>query len=316
MTDNNRKILIVDRAAPSLQEGLLAHGYACSTRMDLTREEFCRLPDDLYGLVIRSRFQVDREVIDSKRNLRFIARLGSGVENIDTEYAENHGITCISTPEGNAQAVAEHALGLLLGALKNIPKADGEVRDGQWLREANKGHELGVQKVGIIGYGHTGPAFARILRHFGCEIYVYDKFRQDISDDFVKVVSLEEMLQHCNVISLHINYMPENKHLVNDDFIGRMQKGAILLNTCRGLVVDTAAVVRGIRSGQLGYACMDVLEYESVRLKIPAKNEWEKSLLELSELDRVILTPHIAGQTFEAEQKHADIALQKILNLK
>lgn len=316
MNDNRRKILIVDRAAPSLQEGLLAHGYDCATRMDLTREDFCRLPDDLYGLVIRSRFQVDKEVIDSKRNLRFIARLGSGVENIDTEYAESHGISCISTPEGNAQAVAEHALGLLLGALKNIPKADGEVREGKWLREANKGHELGSQKIGIIGYGHTGPAFANILRHFGCEIYVYDKFRTDITDDFVKVVTLPEMLQCCNVVSLHINYMPENKHLVNDEFIERMQKGAILLNTCRGLVIDTASVVRGIRAGQLGYACMDVLEYESVRLKIPAKDEWAAALIELSEMDRVILTPHIAGQTFEAEEKHAQIALEKILKLK
>ena len=310
-----RNILIVDRAAPSLARDLQAHGFACETRLDLTYDDFLRLPDDLYGLVIRSRFQVDKSLIDSKSHLRFIARLGSGVENIDTAYAESRGIACISTPEGNANAVAEHALGLLLGALRNIPKADHEVRGGEWLREANKGTELASQTVGIIGYGHTGPAFARLLRPFGTKILVYDKFRTDITDDFVTVTDLATLMRECNVISLHINYLPENHHLVNDVFLEAARDGIILINTCRGLVVDTAALVSHLRNGKVRYACLDVLEYESVRLKIPPKNEWEAALLQLSEMENVILTPHLAGQTLEAEQRHADIAVQKILKL-
>ena len=310
-----RNILIVDRAAPSLSRDLQAHGFACEIRLDLTYDDFLRLPDDLYGLVIRSRFQVDKSLIDSKPHLRFIVRLGSGVENIDTAYAESRGIACISTPEGNANAVAEHALGLLLGALRNIPKADHEVREGEWLREANKGTELASQTVGIIGYGHTGPAFARLLRPFGTKILVYDKFRTDIADDFVTVTDLATILRECNVISLHINYLPENHHLVNDVFLEAARDGIILINTCRGLVVDTAALVSHLRNGKVRYACLDVLEYESVRLKIPPKNEWEAALLQLSEMENVILTPHLAGQTLEAEQRHADIAVQKILKL-
>jgi D-3-phosphoglycerate dehydrogenase len=310
-----RNILIVDRAAPSLSRDLEAHGFVCETRRDITYDEFLHLPDTLCGLVIRSRFQVDKPLIDSKPHLRFIARLGSGVENIDTAYAESRGIACISTPEGNANAVAEHAFGLLLSALRNIPKSDREVRGGEWLREANKGTELASQTIGIIGYGHTGPAFARILRSFGTKVYVYDKFRTDIADDFVTVTDLPTILRECNVISLHVNYLPENYHLVNDAFLDAARDGIILINTCRGLVVDTAALVSHLRDGKVRYACLDVLEYESVRLKIPPKNEWESALLQLSEMENVILTPHIAGQTLEAEQRHADIAVQKILNL-
>ncbi len=312
---NPKKVIIVDRAAPSLEADLTAHGFVCKTRRDITYEEFLQLPDNLYGLVIRSRFQVDKTLIDSKSHLRFIARLGAGVENIDTAYAASRGIACISTPEGNANAVAEHALGLLLGALKNIPKADKEVRTGQWLREANKGTELASQKVGIIGYGHTGPAFARILHQFGTKVLVYDKFRTDIDDNFVQVTDLKTILQECNVISMHINYLPENKHFVNGSFLDEAQDGIILINTSRGNVLDTAALVERLKTGKVRYACLDVLEYESVRLKIPPKEEWQNPLRELATLDSCILTPHIAGQTLEAEQRHADIAVQKILNL-
>lgn len=310
-----RRILIVDRAAPSLSRDLEAHGYTCETRRDITYDDFLRMPDDLYGLVIRSRFQVDKPLIDSKSSLRFIARLGSGVENIDTAYAQSRGIVCISTPEGNANAVAEHALGLLLSALRNIPKSDLEVRMGQWLREANKGTELASHTVGIIGYGHTGPAFARILSTFGTRIMVYDKYRTDIKDDFVTVTTLPTLLHECDILSLHINYLPENKYFVNESFLNSARDGVILINTCRGNVVDTAALVSSLKSEKVRYACLDVLEYESVRLKIPPKNDWGNALLQLAEMDNVILTPHIAGQTLEAEQRHSDIAVKKILSL-
>lgn len=310
-----RRVLIVDRAAPFLSESLNAHGFSCQTQTDITYDGFAQMPDDIEGLVIRSRFIVDKPLIDCKKNLKFIVRLGSGMENIDVDYAQKHHICCLSTPEGNANAVAEHALGLLLSALKNIPKADAEVRRGEWLREANKGYEIASQTVGIIGYGNTGPAFARILHSFGCEIYVYDKFKTNLPDSFVQETNIETLLNKCNVISLHINYLPENKYFVGDNFLSSMQQGAILLNTSRGNVIDTSALVHHLKTGKIRYACLDVLEYENVNLKNTSISEWQLPMKELAQMNQVILTPHIAGQTFEAEQRHAEIAVNKILNL-
>lgn len=311
----HRSVLIVDKAAPSLAEQLNAHGFRCETRTDISYSDFYHLPDQIEGLVIRSRFAVDAPLLDTKKNLKFIARLGSGMENIDVDYAQKQGISCISTPEGNANSVAEHALGLLIAALKNIPKSHNEVRTGQWLREANKGTELASQTVGIIGYGNTGSAFARILLAFGCKIFVYDKFKKNLSDPFIHVTDLKTLLKNCNVISLHINYLPENKYFVNESFFSQAQKNLILLNTSRGNVVDTAALVDSIKNQNVKYACLDVLEYENVNLKNAPVQDWQPAMQELAKMDNVILTPHIAGQTLEAEQRHADIAVSKILKL-
>jgi len=315
MSISPRKILIVDKVSPSLILDLTAHGFVCETQLSITYQDFLNMPDEWYGLVIRSRFIVDKELIDSKSQLHFIARLGSGVENIDTDYAKNKGIACISTPEGNAQAVAEHALALLLCALKNVVKADKEVRQGIWDREANKGHELSSLKVGIIGFGHTGPAFAKILHHFGIEIFVYDKYKSHLATDYVHEVDLYTLQQQCDVISLHINYFAENKYFINDIFWKSVKHNVIFLNTSRGNVVDTASLVRQLHSGKVQYACLDVLEYESVNLKNVAIEQWSPTMYELAHFPNVVLSPHIAGQTFEAEQKHADIAVQKILAL-
>ncbi len=310
-----RYVLIVDKAAPSLAEQLQTNGFLCETRMDISYNDFFKMEDNVEGLIIRSRFAVDKTLIDHKKNLKFIARLGSGMENIDVDYAQQHGIHCISTPEGNANSVAEHALGLLLGALKNIPKANLEVRKGKWLREANKGTEIASQTIGIIGYGNTGPAFARILRHFGCTIYVYDRFKKNLPDTYIHETNLETLLQKCNVISLHINYLPENKYFVGEDFLSKVQPNTILLNTSRGNLVDTSALVRTLKTGKIKYACLDVLEYENVNLKNAPIEDWQSPMQDLSQMDNVILTPHIAGQTYEAEQRHAEIAVSKILKL-
>lgn len=311
-----RKILIVDRVLPLLAELLNAHGYECETRKELTHDDFVALPDEYYGLIIRSRFTVDAAAIDSKPSLRFVLRIGSGMENIDVPYAEQHGVHCLSTPEGNANAVGELCLSFLLAALRHVASADREVRQGAWLREKNKGNELASQTVGIIGYGHTGPAFARLLKMLGCRVLCHDRYRHNYGDDYAEQVPLEEIFRQCNVISLHINYLPENHYYVNKEFIDKIKQPFIFINSSRGWAVNTADVLTAIREGKIKYACFDVLEYESSRLQIPPKDEWDAVLRELTETDCVLLTPHVGGQTFEAEKRHAKLAVEKILGLK
>ena len=306
------KILIVDRVHPLLAEQLEAHGFHCETNRELTHDSFVALPDEYDGLIIRSRFAVDAAAIDSKPHLRFVVRIGSGMENIDTQYAESKGVHCLSTPEGNANAVAELCLTFLLTALRHVVTANDEVRKGEWLREKNKGTELASHTVGIIGYGHTGPAFAKLLKALGCNVLCYDRYRQNYGDENATEVTLEELFEQCNVISLHINYLPENHYFINKDLIQKIKHPFIFINTSRGWAVNTADVLTAIKEGKIKYACFDVLEYETSRLQIPPRDKWDAVLRELAENDHVLLTPHVGGQTLEAEKRHAEIAVEKI----
>lgn len=306
------KILIVDRVHPLLAEQLQSHGFHCETNRELTHDGFVALPDEYDGLIIRSRFAVDAAAINSKPHLRFVVRIGSGMENIDTQYAESKGIHCLSTPEGNANAVAELCLTFLLAALRHVATANDEVRKGEWLREKNKGTELASQTVGIIGYGHTGPAFAKLLKALGCKVLCYDRYREKYGDENATAVTLEELLEQSDVISLHINYLPENHYFINKDLIQKIKHPFIFLNTSRGWAVNTTDVLAAIKEGKIKYACFDVLEYETSRLQIPPKDEWDAVLRELAENDSVLLTPHVGGQTLEAEKRHAEIAVEKI----
>ncbi len=309
------KVLVVDKVHESLVARLGEQGMVCEVNRELTYDDFIALPDEYLGLIIRSRFVVDKKALLSKPSLRFVVRIGSGVESIDTEFAERYGVKVISTPEGNAPSVAEHALGLLLAALRHTAAADKEVRRGEWLREKNKGCEIGSRTIGIIGYGHTGPAFARLLKSFGCTIYAYDKFKSDFGSADVIEAPLETLLEKCDVLSLHINYIPENHYFINKNFINQAQHPFILINTSRGLAVNTADVVEGLQKGKIQYACLDVLEYENVRLKNAAKEDWQEPMRQLAEMDNVILTPHIAGQTTDAERRHAEVAFEKIMQV-
>lgn len=308
-----KKVLIVDRVHPYLSEKLSDKGFVCLTDMTFTYDSFKAAPDDLYGLVIRSRFVVDKELLDSKPSLKFIVRIGSGVENIDVEYAEKKGIKVISTPEGNANAVAEHCLGLLLSALRHISSADREVRAGEWHREKNKGTELQSHTYGLIGYGHTGPAFAKLLHALGCKVYAYDRYNSVAGDDNAEMTNLETIMRECDVISVHVNYIPENKYFINEKFIEDVAQPFVLINTSRGMVVNTEDVVKGLESGKIRMACLDVLEYESPKLKNLPKEQWPASMERLAQLENVILTPHVGGQTPEAELRHAQVAVEKIL---
>jgi len=302
----------VDKVHPYLVEQLTSRGYLCETILKISHDEFVSLNDDYIGLIIRSKFNVDKEAIASKNNLKFIVRIGSGVEHIDLSLAEANGIQIITTPEGNAPAVAEHCLGMLLTALKKISTADQEVRKGEWLREKNKGAELSSQTVGIIGFGHTGKAFAALLRAFGCEILVYDKFKSGFNETYVKEVTLDELLQCATVISLHINYLPENHYFINKTLLQKAKQKPIFINTSRGLAVNTTDLIFALDEDYIAFACLDVLEYENVNLQIPLKTEWNDTLWRLTSNKNALLTPHTAGQTYDAELKHAQTALEKI----
>ncbi|MCL1850361.1 MAG: hypothetical protein FWF70_02990 [Bacteroidetes bacterium] len=306
-----KKILIVDKVHPYLVEQFTNRGYLCDTILQISYNEFIELKDEYEGLIIRSKFNVDKNAISSKNNLKFIIRIGSGIEHIDLRFAESKGIKVISTPEGNAPAVAEHCLGMLLAALKKIATANNEVKNGEWLREKNKGVELSSQTVGIIGFGNTGKALAKLLSAFGCKILVFDKFKCGFTETYIEEVSLDELLQQSTVISLHINYLPENYYFINTSLLQKTEQQPIFINTSRGLAVNTADLIFALDEDILSFVCLDVLEYENINLQIPPKTEWNDTFWRLTSNKKVLLTPHTAGQTLEAELRHAKVVVEK-----
>ena len=311
----SKKVLIVDQIHPKLTNDLTQTGFTCEINQRLTYEEYLSLQDEYEGLIIRSRFQIDQQAIDSKSQLKWIVRIGSGTENIDVAYAKQRGIDCISTPEGNAQSVAEHCLAMLLSVVRNITTSTQEIKSGLWEREKNKGLEISDRTIGIIGYGHTGKAFARLLQHFDCKIYIYDKYYNGFEDEYVEETSLQNLLAKSDVISMHINYEKDNHHFFNKKLIEYVEKPFIFINTSRGLAVNTFDIIEALQQGKIQYACLDVLEYENVQLQIPPKTAWSKDLKTLVKMPNVMLTPHTAGQTVTAEKRHAEVAFEKICQL-
>lgn len=301
----------MDKVHPYLVEQFTNRGFLCETSLEISYDEFINLADNYEGLIIRSKFNLNEQAISSKKNLKFIIRIGSGLEHIDVPFAETKGVKIISTPEGNSPTVAEHCLGMLLCALKKINTADQEIRRGEWQREKNKGSELSAQTVGIIGYGNTGKAFASLLRAFGCKILVYDKFKRGFEENYIEEVSLDELLQHSTVISLHINYLPENRYFINSNLFQKAKQQPIFINSSRGLTVNTADVIFALDEDNISFACLDVLEFENVNLQIPQKKEWNDTLLRLASNKKVLLTPHTAGQTTDAELRHVEVAVNK-----
>jgi len=301
----------VDKVHPYLVEQFTNRGFLCETILHLSYNDFVELKDEFDGLVIRNKFNLDKNAILSKKNLKIIIRIGSGVEHIDLPFASASGIKIVSTPEGNAPAVAEHCLGMLLCALKKMTTANQEVRAGKWLREKNKGSELSSQTAGIIGFGNTGKAFAKLLQPFGCKILVYDKFKSGFSESFVEEVSLDELLQRSTVLSLHINYLPENHHFININLLQKTKNTPVFINSSRGNTVNTTDLVFALDEDYISFACLDVLEYENVNLQIPPKSDWNDTLLRLTSNKKILLTPHTAGQTSESDLRHAEIAVTK-----
>jgi len=305
-----KNILIVDDIHPIFIERAQALGYTCNYQPTIKLEEALGIIAEYEGLLIRSKFRVDKQVLDTATSLKFIARAGAGMDNIDEAYARQKNVLLLNAPEGNMDAVGEHAVGLLLALMNRFLISDHQIRAGHWKREANRGYELKGKTVGIIGYGFMGQSFARKLQGFGVEVIAYDKYKTGFSDQYAREVSMEEIVKHSDVLSLHIPLTNETRGLVNDEYLFHFKKPIFLLNTARGKVVEVRAVLNAINQGKILGAGLDVLEVE----KFPAlaEQEWFE---ELRKCDKVILTPHVSGWTFDSYRKLSEVLAKKLKNL-
>lgn len=308
------KILHIDSNHPLLWEQLEKAGFTNEADFTSTKEEVENKIENYHGIVIRSRFKIDKTFIDKAKNLQFIARVGAGLESIDCEYAESKNINLIAAPEGNCNAVGEHALGMVLSLFNKLNNADKEVKSGHWNRESNRGTELDGKTIGIIGYGNMGKSFAKKLRGFDVEVLCFD-ILPNLGDSNAKQVSLLELQQKTDVLSLHIPWTPETDKMVNAAFINQFVKPFWLINTARGKSVVTADLVAALQSGKILGAGLDVLEYEKLSFETLFEGEKPEAFDYLLQANNVLLTPHIAGWTFESKEKLAQVIVDKIINL-
>jgi D-3-phosphoglycerate dehydrogenase / 2-oxoglutarate reductase len=307
------KILHLDSNHPLLLKMLREAGFSNEENYKSPKVEVEEIISNYDGIVIRSRFNIDKEFLDAAKNLKFIARVGAGLESIDTDYAGNQGIKLIAAPEGNRNAVGEHALGMLLSLFNNLNKADREVKNGLWNREANRGIELDGKTVGIIGYGNMGKAFAKKLKGFDCEVICFD-IKENVGDENAMQVSLDELQQSADVLSLHTPWTPLTDKMVNSEFINSFSKPFWLINTARGKSVVTADLVSALKCGKVLGAGLDVLEFEKGSFEtLFDSDNLPNSLKELFAMDKVILSPHIAGWTVESKEKLAMVIADKII---
>ncbi|MFD2529784.1 2-hydroxyacid dehydrogenase [Polaribacter marinaquae] len=306
------KILHLDSNHPLLINQLNALGFTNDedyTSSKKTVEEKIHLYD---GFIIRSRFSIDKAFLDKAKNLKFIGRVGAGLENIDCDYAESKGITLIAAPEGNRNAVGEHSLAMLLSLFNKLNKADKEVRNGKWLREDNRGIELDGRTVGLIGYGNMGKSFAKKLRGFDVEVFCYD-LKPNVGDKNCKQVSLKELQEKADVLSLHTPQTPLTKNMINAAFINNFKKNFWLINTARGTSVVTKDLVEALKFGKILGAGLDVLEYEKSSFEnLFSDNKMPEAFEYLINSDRVILSPHVAGWTIESKERLAQTIVNKI----
>ena len=305
------KILHVDTNHPLLINEFNAMGFQNVEEYKASKSELEKTIHLYDGLIIRSRFTIDQAFLDKAENLKFIGRLGAGLENIDVEYAAYKGIFLAAAPEGNRNAVGEHALGMLLALFNKLHKADAEVRQGKWLREANRGLELDGKTVGIIGYGNMGKAFAKKLRGFDVEVLCYD-ILPNVGDANAKQVSLQELQEKADVLSLHTPQTPETQRMINAPFIHQFKNPFWFINTARGKSVVTSDLVDALKSGKILGAGLDVLEYEKSSFEDMFTSEMPEAFQYLIKADNVLLTPHIAGWTIESKEKLAQTIVNKI----
>ncbi|MEL7020747.1 MAG: NAD(P)-dependent oxidoreductase [Bacteroidota bacterium] len=309
------RILFLNRTHDLLPQGLRAMGHEIIENLTDDYEQIRAQISDYEGIVFRSRINIDRDFLDAAQHLRFIARAGAGLEHIDTDYAKSVGIPILSSPEGSRDAVGEHALGMLLGLVHHLSRADRQVRGGQWIREGNRGTELRNKTVGIIGYGNMGQSFARKISGLGVRTIAYDKFRIAYGDDYATEVSLRTLFQEADIVSLHIPYLAENHYFVDDTFLSQFAKPIFLVNTARGIVLNTADLVQHLKAGTVLGAALDVLEYEEGSFQQMSLKNLPPAFQYLVEADNVVLAPHIAGWSVESRKGHAAVLLDKIRTL-
>jgi D-3-phosphoglycerate dehydrogenase len=308
-----KKVLIIDTVHPILVEQLEHAGFVLHDKSNATRSEIEKVIGNYHGVVLRSRINLNKVLIDAAVNLEFIARVGAGMESIDVAYAQSKGIVCFNSPEGNRDAVAEHCVGMLLSLSNNLCRANLQVRAGEWLRESNRGFEIKGKTLGIIGYGNMGSAFAQRLLGFGCKIIAYDKYKYGFGSSNIQECEMNDLFEQCDILSLHVPLTNETHYLVNAEFINNFKKPFLLINSARGPVVKTNSLVGALESGKILGAALDVIEYEDFSFEYTTSLTEIPDFKKLCEMDQVIMSPHIAGWTHESKYKLAAVLAEKII---
>ncbi len=306
-------ILITAKAHPFLIETLEKKGFEVVYAPNISYEDLLSKMPNVQGLVVTTRLKIDKTIIDIAPQLKWIGRLGSGMELIDTAYADTKHICCVSSPEGNRNAVAEHALGMLLSVMNKIIKSAAEVKVGKWLRDENRGTELFGKTVGIIGYGNTGESFAKLLSSFGVTMLAYDKYKTDFGGKFIREASLNQICKYADVISFHVPLSEETKFMADEAFFDKLENYPFLINTSRGNVIETTALINALKAGRIKGVALDVIENE----KLETLTALQKEQFEwLTSHEKVLITPHIAGYSNEAFLKMSEVLIHKLEALK
>ena len=307
-------ILIAEPTHQNLQKNLELAGFLCEYKPELTLSELQDIIPEYQGLVIRSKFKINKVFIDKAKSLKFIARAGAGMENIDTEYAENKNINCFNSPEGNKDSVGEHALGMLLNLFHKLNIANTEVKKGIWNRQTNIGTEIQGKTIGILGYGNMGSAFAQRLKGFNAEVIAYDKYKTNYSDQFVKEVTEEEYFDKTDILSIHVPLTDETLFMINAAYINKFKKPIYIINTARGKILKTDDLVQNLKKYKVTGAALDVLEYEKSSFTDIFSGKDSPTLSFLINSENVILTPHVAGSSDASYRKIAEVLAKKVIN--